>query len=134
MKKVRISFGVVILMIGCLFGFKKYQFNQFVEKNMLDYVSTNIVDKNSIDTSSLSYNWMDNTYKYKVSFSKSTDSYISLEYNVPQPIITVVLNDTLNDFQPAVYTHFNGKTIDFDNKLTETIFEDVPFNYTFSTK
>ncbi|APB31198.1 hypothetical protein BHY08_04755 [Vagococcus teuberi] len=45
MKKVFISFGLVILMVGCLFGFKKYQFNQLVEKNMSNYVSTKIVDK-----------------------------------------------------------------------------------------
>lgn len=134
MKKVVISFGLVILMVGCLFGFKKYQFNHLVEKNMSDYVSTKIVDKNSIDKTSLSYNWLDNTYTYKVSFPKSTDSFISLEYNMPRSIVTTVLNGTLDEFEPVIYTHCNGKTIDFDHKLTETFFDDVPFKYNFSPK
>ena len=108
MKNVVISFGLVILMVGCLFGFKKYQFNQLVEKNMSNYVSTKIVDKNSVDKASLSYSWFDNTYTYKVSFSKSTDSFISLEYNVPRSIVTTVLNGTLDEYEPSIYT-FSSK-------------------------
>lgn len=83
MKKFLISICITLLIIVSFFGFKKHKFNQLVEKKMADYVSTQIVDETSIDTSSLSYNWFDNTYKYNISFSKSTDSFISVEYNVP---------------------------------------------------
>ncbi|MGX4685943.1 DUF3139 domain-containing protein [Vagococcus sp. JNUCC 83] len=135
MKKFLISICIILLIIVSFVGFKKHKFNQLVEKKMADYVSTQIVDEKSIDTSSLSYNWFDNTYKYNISFSKSTDSFISVEYKVPEPIMKAVFDKTVKDFYPVVYTHFNGTSIEFDNKITETIFKEIPFKKSvFSNK
>ena len=102
---------------------------------MSQYTDSHIVDSQEIDNTKLSYQWINNQYIYQIKLKKTDKTtYITLHYDVPQTILTSVFQPSVKPFQPNIYTHFNGKTIDFDNQLTIDIFKNVSFKHSFSSK